>query len=466
MTKSLKSLDMNKSFLTFFLALLCFGMSSAAQAQDKIFNAQKIILDNGLEVIAIPNPRAPVVTHMIWYEAGAADEQVAVSGVAHYMEHLMFKGSKNVPPGEFSKRVRALGGEDNAFTAQDYTAYFQTIASEYLGNVMQMESDRMAALDTPADEAVSELKVVLEERRQRLENNPSALLMRDLRSALYPNHPYNKPIIGWKADVEALTLDKALGFYKTHYAPNNARLIVSGDISMDTLEGLAKKYYGGIEKRDVPERHIIQPVTKLVSDKSLILKHPQVRQPTYIRLYRAPAWTNSREDSLALVVLQEILAGGADAPLYQKLVVEDQIASSITMDYDAQAMGPSYISFSAYPAKGKTLEDVKDAVLKFLSEYQAHAWKQADIEAATTKIQDRMVFLRDSVEGPAMILGQALAGGMTLEEIEVYPKLLETVTPDDLSRVTKEWLSNDIRAVDGYLRPEDSAEAEGEKPDA
>lgn len=451
----------------FFTVLLLIILSAPAIASgDTLFGAQKVVLDNGLEIIAIPNSKAPVVSHMIWYQVGAADEPNGQSGIAHYMEHLMFKGSAGLKPGEYSKKIRALGGNDNAFTSQDYTAYFSTIASKYLNTVMQMEAGRMKALKVPDDEAASELKVVLEERRQRLENNPAALLQTDMQAALYPNHPYGTPIIGWKPDIEGLNNEKALSFFNTHYAPNNAILVVAGDIEMDVLESMAQKYFGDLEERDVPERFVVRKAEPMPAKKTLALEHELVKQPAYYRSYRVPSWIDDKQTALALDILQELLDGGSDAPLYQDLVVEHKKSSGANLNYSFQSLGPSEVTIAAYPAEDVSLEELGAAIDAFIKKYDDKEWSANEIEAAVTKIQDSMVFLRDSVTGPAMIVGRALSSGMSLNDIETYTQQLETITPDMLNAVVDQWLSSETNYVEGYLKPAPLLEKKQEGNDA
>jgi zinc protease len=444
---------MQKNIYIAIFCLLFFAQSAIAQ-DEKLFNATSFTLDNGLEVIAIPNPRAPVVTHMVWYKTGAADEPHGQSGVAHYIEHLMFKGSENVAPGALSKTIRDLGGNDNAFTSQDYTAYFQTLSSQYLEKAMSMEADRMKGLKIPEDEAASELLVVLEERRQRLENDPQALFFAELRAALFPAHPYGTPIIGWKSDVENLTLKDALDYFKVHYKPNNARLIVAGDITPNKLRRLAEKYYGDIDAQKTPKRIIDRAIDPLITNTTINMQHSRILQPIYARLYHAPNWQQDQKSSLALTVLQELLDGGSSAPLYQEMVVKQKLVASASINYSGQSLGPNDISFSATPAANVDPKIVKEAFETFLIQYSQRDWTPAEVRQAVTRIQDRTAYLRDSVTGPAMIIGQALATGMTLNDIEHYPHLLNQVTPNDIKSVFNKYLSPKSLYIEGFLMPE------------
>lgn len=286
-----------KCFL--FLAFLFL----AVPAHAKTFNAETFTLSNGLQVVVIPNHRAPVVTHMLWYKVGAADELPGASGMAHYFEHLMFKGTETLEPGEFSKTVKKLGGNDNAFTGQDYTAYFQSVSVEHLPKVMQMEADRMFHLSPPPDHYLSEKNVVLEERRQRTENDPQSLFSETMISALFINHPYGTPIIGWMEEIRGYEWKDVKTFYDRWYAPNNAILVVSGDITAEELEPMAEKFYGHLPVKPIPPR--ARPdVPPAIGQTKMTLRHPSIRQRTFQKIFLMPSARQNKEDSLALQLLQ------------------------------------------------------------------------------------------------------------------------------------------------------------------
>src|SRR5688572_24669827 len=290
--------------MKYFLAL-CF-LLLVAPAQAKTFNAQSFMLDNGLQVVVIPNHRAPVVTHMIWYKVGAADEDPGHSGLAHYLEHLLFKGTAKIPPGEFSKKVRTLGGNDNAFTGYDYTAFHESIARQYLPDVMEMEADRMLNTNPPPEHYASEKEVVIEERRQRTENDPRALFGEQMRKTLFGPHPYGKPVVGWMEEITTYEWPDVKKFYERWYAPNNAILVVSGDITAEELKPLAEKFYGPLPRKEIPSR--IRPEIPLSQDGApMVLAHPSIRQPVLQKMWLAPSMRQDRQASLALAVLQDIL---------------------------------------------------------------------------------------------------------------------------------------------------------------
>lgn len=414
------------------------------------------MLENGMQVVVIPNHRVPVVTHMVWYKVGAADEPAGQSGIAHFVEHLMFKGSENIPPGEFSTRVKMMGGRDNAFTGQDLSAYFQSVASEHLETVMRMEADRMKGLLFPPAHVESERLVVLEERRQRTENDPSGYFYEQLRAMAFPNHPYGHPIIGWLHEVEALTRENVKAFYEKWYAPNNAILIVSGDVTAEELKPLAQEIYGVIPPRPVPERDWTA-VPPLMGLPRLVMNHEAIQQPSVQRLYRVPGLSTNKEESLALQVLAEIFHSGAATRLYKSLVVEQKLASSVSFNYSNNAYSESVIWFHAVPQDGVSLSAIEQALDRELLKIIEHGVTAQELEDAKTRMKDAAVFARDSVRGPAMQIGNALITGASLDDIEYWPRDIDTVTAAQVQAVAGKYLHpTDINRrpyVTGHLLP-------------
>jgi len=435
---------------------LCFLLVAPAQAQEKTFNAETFALANGMQVVVIPNHRAPIVTHMVWYRTGAIDEPPGQSGIAHFVEHLMFKGTNNFPPGAFSKRVSAMGGDDNAFTSQDYTAYFESVAVSRLADVMAMEAERMTGLLFPPDEVLSERKVVIEERRQRTENDPRAYFYEQMRSALFVNHPYGNPVVGWFQELDSLNRANVKHFYETHYAPNNAILIVSGDITAKKLKPLADKIYGVIPQRAVPERTWTD-VPPLLAEGRLVLHHPSVRQPVVSRLYRVPSYGMNKDESLALQVLESILDGGAATRLYKTLVVEQKMASNVSLSYHAGALSWGTVNVSMTPSDDVAPEDLEWAYDSVLRVLVRDGVTDDEVRAAKNRMKDQAIFARDSVMGPAMIFGQALLSGETIDDIEFWPNNIEKVTAQQIQDVARKYLNPDdygrMPYVTGYLLP-------------
>ena len=268
--------------LSVLILALAVTAAGPQQAEAALFNPETFTLDNGMQVVVVTDRRAPVVSHHVWYKVGSADSPPGKSGLPHFLEHLMFKGTENLAPGEFSEIVARNGGNENAFTGSDYTGYYQTIARDRLELVMEMEADRMTNLVLDDAAVLPERDVVLEERSQRVDNDPGSRLAEQLNAAQYLNHPYRLPVIGWRHEMESYTREDALDFYRTWYAPNNAVLIVAGDIDAEELRPLAERYYGAIPRRDVPERVRVQePPQQAAREVELI--DPRVRQPSWSR---------------------------------------------------------------------------------------------------------------------------------------------------------------------------------------
>ncbi len=458
-------------FITVIAAFFLFVPVTYAQDQapperqievrSKVFNAESFTLDNGMRVVVIPNHTAPVVTHMVWYGVGAMDEPPGQSGIAHFVEHLMFKGTDKIAPGEFSKTVRALGGNDNAFTSQDITAYYQSIATEHLETVMTMEADRMNNLTFPAEEVDSERLVVLEERRQRTENDPSGYFFEQMNTMLFPNHPYGNPVIGWLHEMEALTRDNVMAFYNKWYAPNNAILIVSGDITGTELKPLAEKTYGTLPREDVPQREWTD-VPPLLALPKLVLHHPTIRQPLVRRMYRVPSAAQDKKESLALEVLASIMGDGSTARFYKSLVVDQKVATGANFSYSGTALSDARLGIGATPADGVAPEQLEQAIDKELRKLIEEGVTAQELAEAKTRLVDAATFARDSLSGPAMIFGYALITGHTIDDIEYWPYDIQAVTLDDVNAAARKYLNPDSYNkrpyVTGYLLPEKTAQ--------
>lgn len=449
----------------FRILLTCFALllTYPAIAQDKVFNASETFLDNGMQVVVIPSHRAPVVTHMVWYKVGGADETQGHSGSAHFLEHLLFKGSDVIggdalPPGEFSKRVRGMGGNDNAFTGQDYTAYFQSVPADKLETVMRMEAGRMRGANPPLEEVASENLVILEERRQRTDNDPRGRFGEQMAAAAYINHPYGTPIIGWYHEMEALDWDAAKAFYDKWYGPNNAILIVSGDVEPDEVFKLAADIYGQVPRNEnVPER-VRTTSPKMTSETVVKLAHTSIRQTQLQTLYRVPSARQNKEASLALAVLEEIMGGGSTSRLYKSLVVDQKIASSAGLSYRPTAYDDSSLWVYATPLPETKIEDLEAALEAELRNLIANGVTDEELNDAKTRMQDAAIYARDSLTGPAMVIGQALATGSSLIDVETWPSQIDAVTAADVQETAKTYLNpdapRDTPPVTGILMPE------------
>jgi zinc protease len=435
----------------------------ADDARTKVFNAERFVLDNGMEIVVIPNDRAPVITHMVWYKIGAAMEPPGKSGIAHFLEHLMFKGSKqiggpDIPSGEFSKIIRRLGGQDNAFTSQDYTAYFQSVPSSALETVMRMEAGRMRGMLLPRKEVLSERSVIMEERRQRTDNNPQARFIEQFNAHSYINHPYGTPVIGWMHEIEKLTWDDAKNYYAQWYAPNNAILVVSGDVTPADVFAKAIDTYGTIKRYNVPERVYTQsPPMEGVSQ--LVMKDKAVREPMLYKAYRAPSARQNKDESLALEVLAEIMGGGPTSRLYQSLVSKQKIASSAGLSYDSSQWEDAGLSLYAVPLPGQDPFSMEAALDTEMRSLAAKGVSNDELADAITRMRDRAVYARDSLSGPAMIIGRALASGLSLDDVEYWPYDIADVTTARVQAVARAYLDPDrdmdIPPVVGTLLPSD-----------
>lgn len=443
--------------LALWLFAFCFISTPASYAQDeKIFNAERFELENGLEIVVIPSKRVPAITHMVWYKVGAADEPRGKSGIAHFLEHLMFKGSDGLAPGEFSEIVRSLGGNDNAFTSQDYTAYFQSIASEHLETVMRMEAGRMRGATFPEEEVKSENKVILEERRQRTDNSPKARFAEQLTTTLFTNHPYGTPVIGWAHEMEGLGRNDAKSFYDRWYGPNNAILIVSGDVTGEQVHKLAKEIYGPLKRIDVPERDWPRspPLNALTS---VTLEDATIRQPAVRTKFRAPSYNQNRNEALALEVLAEIMGGGSTSRLYKSLVIKQKLASSAGLGYRPESVRDATATIYAAPLPEIDLKTVQAAYEKELRLLISDGVSDEELSDATTRMQDSAIYARDSLTGPAMIFGYSLVTGSTIDDVEYWPRDIGNVTAEDVRMVAEKYLNPDKPhnnpPVTGYLLP-------------
>ena len=414
-------------------------------------------LENGLEVVVIPDRRAPVVTHMLWYRVGSADEPKGKSGIAHFLEHLMFKGTKTAPNGEFSRRIAEIGGQENAFTSYDYTGYFQRVSPEALEMVMRFEADRMENLVLSDEVVLPERDVILEERNSRIENNPGAILGEAVSAALYRNHPYGTPIIGWKHEMEGLTREDAFAFYDRFYTPNNAILVVAGNVEPDTVRSLAEKTYGKVERRaEAPPRaRVDEPPARTA--QTVTLSDPRVRQPSFQRSYLVPSYVQATEDeAIALDVLGEILGGSSTSRLYRALVRaqgDAGVATSAGAYYRGGSMDETTFVLYGTPKPGRSIADLEAAIDAEVERLLTEGVTQAEVERAAARTLRQNIFSRDSQSTLARIYGAGLTSGLTLEQIQTWPEKIAAVKAEDVNAVAKKYLRNN-RSVTGYLLPE------------
>ncbi len=437
----------------YFAGALVLTLLFSPTAQAAVFSPETFTLKNGMAVVVVNNSRVPVVTHMVWYKVGSADEGTGESGIAHFLEHLMFKGTRTRQPGVFSYIVARNGGRENAFTSYDYTAYFQTIASARLKIVMELEADRMTNLVITPKEVELERQVVLEERRSRTDTNPGTILGEHITASLFLNHPYRNPIIGWEHDIKALDIDRIRAFYKRFYQPNNAILVVVGDITAAKLKPLAEKYYGVIPiGPPVVRSRAKEPPQK--SARRVVHSDKRVRQPSWRRTYVAPSllWGN-KQYAYPLEVLADIIGGGPSSRLYRKLVVEDEIAVSAGAYYAGDGNGPGRFTFYASPRGNIPLEVLETVVESEIKKFINKGITEEELRRAKHRMQAAAIYARDSLSGAARSLGSALAVGIPAVEVEAWPERIEAVT---LAQIFEAAESTFIerRSVTGLLLPQ------------
>lgn len=425
------------------------AMSLPARAADQV---STFMLDNGMEVVVIEDHRAPVATQMVWYKAGSADERPGVSGVAHFLEHLLFKGTNTLEPGEFSATVAKNGGRDNAFTSYDYTAYFQRVAANRLELMMKMESDRMVNLQLDGQDILTERDVIIEERNQRVENSPGALFNEQLNAAQYLNHRYGVPVIGWRHEMVSLDLDDALEFYGTYYAPNNAVLVVAGDVTPEEVRALAEQYYGVIPANpDLPERARPAEPPQL-AERRLTLEDPRVGQPYVVRTYLAPERdSGAQEKAAALTMLSEILGGGNTSVLNQKLQFEERIAVYTAAHYSGQSLDDTTFDLVVAPAAGVTLQQAEDAMDEVVAAFLEGGIDPDQLERIKMQVRAEQIYSQDDASKIANRYGSALTQGLTVEDVQAWPDILQAVTEEDILAAAREVFDSS-NSVTGWLK--------------
>jgi zinc protease len=449
-----------RRFATLVAAFVMVALSAPARASNTGPQVDNFTLKNGLRLVVIQDHRAPVVTHMIWYKVGAADETQGQSGLAHFLEHLMFKGTAAHPAGEFSKVVARMGGRENAFTANDYTGYFQRVPSADLKKVMAFEADRMTGLVLTDDVVLPERDVILEERNQRIENNPRARLGVQMDAALYLNHPYGKPVIGWRSEMEHLSRDDAIGFYRRFYGPSNAVVVIAGDVQPEEALRLAQDTYGKIKRRaDIPPRHRPQEPPP-VAVRSLTLADARVENPVLQRDYLVPSFTTARRgESEALEVLARILGGSSNSRLYSALVVDQKLAVSAAAWYDSSALDATKFGIYSSPRPGVTLPDLEKAVDAVIASIATGGVKDEELSRAKTRLIADAVYAHDSQASMARWYGTALMTGATVNDVAKWPDRIRAVTAAQVQEAARHWLDK-RRSVTGYLIKDKRPQAE------
>jgi zinc protease len=433
------------------LALLAAPISAFAEITRFDEQVSTFDLDNGMEVVVIEDHRAPVVVHMMWYRAGSADEQPGVSGVAHFLEHLLFKATDNMEAGEFSKTVAANGGSDNAFTSYDYTAYFQRVASDRLELMMQMEADRMVNLRLTEADILTEREVIIEERNQRTENDPNALFGEQASAALYMNHRYGVPVIGWRHEMETLELPDTLEYYEQFYAPNNAILIVAGDVTPQEVKEMAERHYGPLKANPdlEPRARPQEPVHNV--ERRLVFEDPRVSQPYVRRSYLAPERDSEDQKTAAALMLgANLLGDGQTSFMTQKLQFEDKTAVFATAYYRGTSLDDTSFTTIVVPVPGVSLSEAEAQMDAVLEEFMETPIDQAHLARIKSQMRASRIYAKDNVQGLANSYGRALTSGLTIADILAWPDVVESITEEDIKSAMRTVLNNKS-SVTGWL---------------
>jgi len=426
------------------LIIIALLLQITSVAQAEVFEKT---LGNGLKVIVKEDHRAPVLVQQVWYHVGSMDERTGTTGVAHVLEHMMFKGTKDVPVGEFSRIIASAGGRENAFTAYDHTAYFQQLHKSKLPLAMKLESDRMHNLQMAKKEFDKEIQVVMEERRWRTDDDPHSLVFEKLMAAAYQEHPYHNPIIGWMDDLVNMTDVDALNWYKTWYAPNNATLVIAGDVKVSEVFALAQKYYGGIPEVKLPVRKAVGEAPQ-IGIKRIVVKAP-AELPYLVMAWHAPTLRDAEKDwkPYALEVLAGVLDGNSSARLNKALVHDQQVATEVGTGYDSVARGPALFIVEGTPREGKTVGDVEHALREQLELLVRDGVSAEELQRVKAQVTAGEVYKRDSVFYQAMQIGQLESAGLSYKVIPVTLQKLQAVTAQQVQDVAREIFNDDQLTV-------------------
>jgi zinc protease len=438
--------------LTVALAALA-AVASTAVAPARALNIEvaRYTLGNGMQLVVIPDRRAPVVTQMVWYKVGAADEPQGKAGIAHFLEHLMFKGTEEVPAGEFSRIVRRHGGEDNAFTSQDFTAFYQRIAKDRLDLVMGLEADRMHNLKLTDEAVLPEREVIKEERRQRTDNDPANRLGEQLDAALYLAHPYGKPVIGWMSEMAQLNRDDAIAFYRQHYTPGNAVLIIAGDVNPTEVKALADKHFGVLPNAAPPQPRMRTSEPEPVASRRVTLADPRVATPLVQRSYLAPSYHTAKPgEAEALEVLAEVLGGNATSRLYRSLVVNQQVAAQAGANYSGENLDSGSFVIYATPVPGGSNEAAESALDAELDRFARDGATEEEVARAKNRLLADTVYSLDSQFRLAYLFGSALTSGRSVEDVLGWDERVRKVTKEDVDKAARAVLQLN-RSVTGIL---------------
>jgi zinc protease len=411
-------------------------------------------LDNGLQIVVLEDHRAPVVVHMVWYRVGAADEPSGKSGIAHFLEHLLFKGTDDLGPGELSKIVQQNGGSDNAFTNWDYTAYFQRVAADRLDLMMTMEADRMRDLRMTPDDVATERKVVLEERGQRVDSDPGALFREQRGAAQFLNHPYGIPVIGWRQEMEKLNRADAFAFYQKYYAPNNAILIVAGDVNPDEVLAMAKERYGPLAPTPGLGPRLRPQEPPQLAERRLTFRDARIAQAYVTRSYLAPERDAGDQVKAArLTMLAAVLGGdGATSVLGKKLQFGTKQAIYVSASYDGVSLDDTTFNLVIVPTPGVSLQEAEDAMDQAIAQFIDEGVDPDQFARIKMQLRASRIYGEDNIQSLAQQYGEALTSGLTVADIDAWPDLLQAVTEQDVIDAAREIFDRK-KSVTGWTMP-------------
>ena len=428
--------------------ILGLSVTLALLSATAFADTQEFKLDNGLRIIVQEDHRSPVVVSQVWYRAGSIDEVNGKTGVAHVLEHMMFKGTKKVKAGQFSRLIAAAGGREKAFTGNDYTCYFQQLEKSQLPLSMKLEADRMVNLNLSKEEFTKEIQVVMEERRWRTEDKPQSLVNEQFQSTIYHAHPYARPVVGWMNDLENMTVEDARAWYKTWYAPNNAVLVVVGDVKAQDVLKLAKQYFGPLKPHILPTRKP-QTEPEQKGERRVTVK-AQAKLPYVLMGYHVPALQDPDNDwePFALEILAGVLDGNASARLNQNLVRQQQIAVDVSGGYDIIQRGRlSLFEVDGTPSEGKTAAELEAALLQQIEQVKESGVTDEELLRVKAQVIAADVYQRDSMFYQGMQIGKLETSGFSWKILKDYPARLQAVTPEQVQAVAKKYLVQDNLTV-------------------
>ncbi|MBN9412436.1 MAG: insulinase family protein [Candidatus Paracaedimonas acanthamoebae] len=438
-------------WLRFYMLLIVFVYGNVEAV---VYNPHTFTLKNGLQVVVIENHRAPVVTQMVWYKVGSIDDPHGKSGLAHYLEHLMFKGSLASPAGRILPEINRVGGEQNAATSPDYTVYYQVIPKSELELIMSLEAGRMAHLEIEDKYAKPELDVILEERHMRVDNSSTGLFFETVLANFLKHHPMRLPTIGWEHEIKTFTTQDAQNFYNTWYTPNNAILLIAGDVTVEEVKVLAKKYYEVIPVKAKPHPLTIQEPKMAPALQRLEMTSSLIQEPYLLKIFRAPNFKEgSREDFYALQILTELLDKPVTGPIYRELVENQRIATFVQISYPGYTRGPGYLLMFAQPAPGHTVEEVERALNKELEKIIQQGLNASEVEKSKTRLLAQLDYTRDHVLSGSNEIGRALVVGETIAEFESWPHRIKAVTQEQVNATFK-LIFNSKSNFTAILRPQ------------